>query len=123
MDEGRYSRLCVSLKLILVRSRIAMGAQDSPDIDFIKTQADEFALHIDADMPEARLEEVYRRAMQMKSEPYGLTVVDLNLAWREIKGNEYKPHIYQCPGCKLVKSGERASCPFHKNNVVPFESN
>jgi hypothetical protein len=104
----------LKIEEVLLRARIVLGINTPVDDDAILIKVNEFCAMLDADMPYDRLEEVYVRAIQSKTNSFDLSVVDMNNAWRAIRAEEFKPHIFQCPGCEMVRNKERDECPFHK---------
>lgn len=98
----------------MLRARIALGFNTVIDEDAIGMKVGEFVNLLDADIGYDRLEEVYTRAIRMKDNSFDLSVVDMNNAWRAIRGEEFRPHVFKCPGCEMVERGERDQCPFHK---------
>lgn len=106
------------VKSLLVRSYIALGRSNQlPDDEILDIESLEIAKILDPTVPLDRLEEVYLLAMRAKINTFGLSGVELNAAWAQIKGDEYRPKPVKCFGCEAEKeSNGELTCPFHKGD-------
>jgi hypothetical protein len=107
-----------AVKAVIVRSYFAMGrGERMPSDEIMDATAEEVTTALDQTLPIERLDEVYELAMAGKTDTFELGAPHLNAAWRQIRGDEFKPKRASCFGCQAAEDDPdgRLVCPYHNS--------